>query len=100
MYVHVITTTNYVCFIVYAEKFKYACWLMTKLASLVSESTKDKFTARCKLLQNMENCWETGKGVRQTCAFLADISSEDQLAVSNADCASDDMLPTSDSGID
>ena len=66
----------------------------------MSESTKDEFTARCKLLQNIVNCWEAGKSVCQTCTVIAEISSEDQSMSSNADCESDDMLPTSDSGMD
>ena len=40
----------------------------------MSESTKDEFTARCKLLKNIVNCWETGKSVCQTCAFIAEVS--------------------------
>ena len=61
----------------------------------MSESTKDEFTDRCKLLENIVNCWEAGKNVSQTNAFIAEISSKDQSAVSSTDCESEDMLPTS-----
>jgi len=66
----------------------------------VSEATKDEFTARCKLLENIVNCWETGKSVCQTCAFIAEVSSKDQSTISNADCESDDMMLASGSGMD
>ena len=59
------------------------------------ESTKDEFTDCYKLLENIVNCWEVGKDVSQTNAFIAEISSKDQSVVSITDCVSEDMLPTS-----
>lgn len=65
----------------------------------MSESTKDEFTARCKLLENIVNCWEAGKSVSETHAFIAEISSKDQSVVSSTDCELQDMLPTSGNGM-
>ena len=46
-----------------AEKFKLATRITTKLASLVSESLKSEFAARCELLEKIAVHWEAGKSI-------------------------------------
>ena len=63
----------------------------------MSESTKDEFTERCKLLENIVKCWETGKSACQARALMTDVSSTVQSVV---DCESNDMIPISCNGMD
>ena len=66
---------------------------MTNCFTIASEFIKDEFTASCKLLENIVNCWEAGTSVSETNAFTAEISSKDHSVVSGTDCELEDMLP-------
>ena len=50
---------------------KYVCRITTNCFTIASESIKDEFTASCKLLENIVNCWEAGMSVFETNAFTA-----------------------------
>ena len=63
----------------------------------MSESTKNEFTERCKLLENIVKCWKTGKSACQARALMTDVSSTVQSVV---DCESNDMIPISSNEMD